>query len=234
MSPVHDSGPEYAAAVNVADDRERVYGGRALSARRAERRQRFLAAGLLMIGEKGYAATSVADICAAAGLARSQFYDEFPNREKLLLDVYDVVQDDARDAVVAALAGVRTGDRRALVVAAITALIDSLGSDPRRARVSYLEMLGVSDAVERHRSRRRTEWAAFIEATLRSELGGDVVPPGGHEFAATAFIGALTELISTWSRMPDPRPPVDRIVDTMVAVLGAFVPDLDAPHRMAD
>ncbi|NIL79843.1 TetR family transcriptional regulator [Rhodococcoides kroppenstedtii] len=220
--------------MNVAGDSERVYGGRALSDRRAERRRRFLAAGLAVIGEKGYAATSVADICAAAGLARSQFYDAFPNREKLLLDVYDAVQDDARDAVIAALAAVENGDRRSLVIAAITALIDSLGSDPRRARVSYLEMLGVSDAVEQHRSRRRAEWAAFIEATLRGELGGDFVPPGGHEFAATAFIGALTELISTWSRMPDPRPPVDGIVDTMVAVLSAFVPDLDAPHRIGD
>ncbi|SFA44786.1 transcriptional regulator, TetR family [Rhodococcoides kroppenstedtii] len=220
--------------MNVAGDSERVYGGRALSDRRAERRRRFLAAGLAVIGEKGYAATSVADICAAAGLARSQFYDEFPNREKLLLDVYDAVQDDARDAVIAALAAVENGDRRALVTAAITALIDSLGSDPRRARVSYLEMLGVSDAVEQHRSRRRVEWATFIEATLRTELGGDFVPPGGHEFAATAFIGPLTELISTWSRMPGPRPPVGGIVDTMVAVLGAFVPDLDAPHRIGD
>ena len=57
-------------------------------------------AAIEVIGGRGYAATSVADICAAAGLARSQFYSEFANREALLVDVYDLIQDDALAAVV--------------------------------------------------------------------------------------------------------------------------------------
>ncbi|WP_308119438.1 TetR/AcrR family transcriptional regulator [Rhodococcus sp. BP-332] len=211
----------------MAEDVDRVYGGRSMTDRRADRRRRFLQAGIEVIGDKGYAATSVADICSAAGLARSQFYSEFANRETLLVAVYDLVQDDALAAVVAALADATDRTRRALVVAAMTALIDSLGRDPRRARISYLEMVGVSDDVEQHRSRRRATWAEFIEATLRAEIGADFVPPGGHRLAATAFLGALTELVSDWSRTPPPRPRVDGIVQTMIAVLGAFVPDLD-------
>ena len=50
----------------------------------------------------------------------------------------------------------------------MTALVGSIGGDPRRARISYLEMLGVSDAVEQHRTRRRAQWVEFFENTLRS------------------------------------------------------------------
>lgn len=183
-------------------------------------------AGIEVIGVRGYAATSVSDICVAAGLARSQFYSAFANREALLVDVYDLIQDDALAAVVAALDDQVDRDRRALVVAAMTALVGSIGNDPRRARISYLEMLGVSDAVEQHRARRRAQWVEFFENTLRSEVGPDFVPPGGYRSAATAFLGALTEIVSDWSRTAPPRPPIEQIVETMVAVLGAFVPDL--------
>lgn len=179
------------------------------------------------MGTKGYTATSVADVCAAAGLARSQFYSEFANREALLTAVYDLVQDEALAAVVAALENVVDRDRRSLVAAAMTALIESLGHDPRRARICYLEMLGVSDSVELHRRRRRATWANYIETTIRAELGDDFVPPGGHQLAASAFLGALTELVSEWSRSAPPRDPVDGIVEAMIAVLGAFVPYLD-------
>ncbi|MCZ4520096.1 TetR/AcrR family transcriptional regulator [Rhodococcus ruber] len=213
--------------MTVADDQGRIYAGRSSAARKADRRARFLHAGIEVMGVRGYAATSVAHICAAAGLARSQFYSEFANREALLVDVYDLIQDDALAAVVAALDGQLDRDRRALVVAAMTALVGSIGGDPRRARISYLEMLGVSDAVEQHRTRRRAQWVQFFENTLRSEVGSDFVPPGGYRLAATAFLGALTEIVSDWSRTDPPRPPIEHIVETMVAVLGAFVPDLN-------
>lgn len=213
--------------MTVADDKGRMYAGQSSAARKARRRARFLHAGIEVIGVRGYAATSVADICTAAGLARSQFYSEFANREALLIDVYELIQDDALAAVVAALDGHIDRDRRALVAAAMTALVGSIGGDPRRARISYLEMLGVSDAVEQHRTRRRAQWLDFFENTLRSEIGADFVPPGGYHLAATAFLGALTEIVSDWSRTDPPRPPIERIVETMVAVLGAFVPDLN-------
>lgn len=195
--------------------------------RRADRRAKFLQAAIEVLGTKGYSATSVADVCAAAGLARSQFYGEFANREKLLTDVYDLIQQDAETAVVTALSGSTDRDHRKLVAAAMGALIDSLGSDPRRARICYIEMLGVSDTVEQHRARRRAVWVGFFEATLRGEVGAEFDPPGGYRLAATAFLGAFTEVVSDWSRTPSPRPPVGALVDTMIAVLAAFVPDLD-------
>lgn len=195
--------------------------------RRADRREKFLQAGIEVIGSMGFQSSSVTDICAAAGLARTHFYKEFDNREQLLMSVYDLIQNDVLAAIERALRSTHNRDRRDIVAATMSACIDALGSDPRRARITYFEMVGVSDVVEEHRRKRRAVWATFIESTLRAEIGADFVPPGGHLLAATAYLGALSELVAEWSRTPPPRPPVDKLVETMIAVLGAFVPYVD-------
>ncbi|TJZ80478.1 TetR/AcrR family transcriptional regulator [Rhodococcus oryzae] len=201
---------------------ERHYGGRPVTARKAERRSQFLGAALAVFTEKGYARSSVADICAAAGLARSQFYAEFASREDLLLALYDQIQSDARDAMVAGLAEVDSADVREHAAAAMAAFVESIGQDPRRAQISYVDIVGVSPRVEQHRLDQRAVWRGFFESTLRGVAGAGFVPPGGYEMASTAFIGALTALVHQWSTT-DPRPPVAGLIDVMTTVLNAFV-----------
>ncbi|MBF6480002.1 TetR/AcrR family transcriptional regulator, partial [Nocardia cyriacigeorgica] len=64
------------------------YAGRSVAERRAERRALFLEAGLTVFAEKTYAASSISDVCAVAGLSRRQFYEQYTGREELLVDVY--------------------------------------------------------------------------------------------------------------------------------------------------
>ncbi|ORM33385.1 TetR/AcrR family transcriptional regulator [Williamsia sp. 1135] len=201
----------------------RIYGGKSMAVRRAERRAKFIEAGLTVFGGKGYAASSVADICAEAGLARSQFYSEFGSREDLLLGVYDAVQDDSQTAVVAALEREGADAEKALLTAAaMAALVRSVGDDPRRARIVFVEMIGVSSRVEKHRANRRALWAEFIAATIAERSDGGFTPPGGYKLATTAFLGALTELVHAWSTS-DPRPPIDDLIAVITAVLNALV-----------
>lgn len=199
-----------------------------MAERRADRHSRFLQAGLDLFGTKGYGATSVSDICASAGLVRTQFYSAFTNREKLLTDVYDRIQQSAEAAVVAALARSTGQGNRELASVVMTALVDSIGRDPRRTRICYIEMLGVNDAVEQHRADRRRAWVDFFETMLRKEVGSDYEPPGGYRLASTAVLGAFTEVVSDWSRTPaaERSVPVNAVVETLIAVLSTFVPDL--------
>ncbi|MGW6374706.1 TetR/AcrR family transcriptional regulator [Rhodococcus sp. NPDC055112] len=210
--------------MEAVSDVERQYGGRPVTARRAERRSQFIAAALAVFTEKGYARSSVADVCAAAGLARSQFYAEFASREDLLLALYDQIQSDAREAMVAALAEVASSELRDLVAAAMEAFVESIGADPRRAQISYVDIVGVSPRVEQHRLDQRVVWAGFFESTLRGVVGEGFEPPGGYPLAATAFIGALTALVHQWSTT-DPRPPVAGLVEVMTTLLSALARD---------
>lgn len=167
--------------------------------RRAQRREQFLAAGLAVFGEQGYQASSITGVCKAAGLARAQFYEHFGNREELLLAVYDLIQSDARRAVGDALAAAGGADVPARARVAMRAYAESIGRDPRRARVSFVEIVGVSDVVERHRVDQRAIWVRFFADELRQALGPDFVPVGGYTAAATGFIGALMALVHQWS-----------------------------------
>ena len=83
---------------------DRRYGGRTVVARKAERRQRFLEAATQIFAERGYATCSLAEVCAAAGLSKRQFYEEFDTREDVLAAAYDRIHDEAAVAVMTAVA----------------------------------------------------------------------------------------------------------------------------------
>ena len=66
---------------------ERRIRGRTLAERREERRDAMLAAGLDLFGTKGYAATTVEEVCRRAYVSSRNFYEEFDNRLGLLVAV---------------------------------------------------------------------------------------------------------------------------------------------------
>ena len=66
---------------------ERRIRGRTLAERREERRDAMLAAGLDLFGTKGYAATTVEEVCRRAYVSSRNFYEEFDNRLSLLVAV---------------------------------------------------------------------------------------------------------------------------------------------------
>lgn len=175
-----------------------------------------------MFSEKGYAASSVADLCKAAGLARRQFYDEFDSREDALIALYDSIQSDAKAATTDALGRMESADPHELAAVAMAAYIESIGSDARRARISFVDSVGVSPRMEQHRMDERAAWRLFFEKTIRDTVGQEYVPPGGFAMASTAFIGALVALVQQWSTA-DPRPPIADLTDVMVAFLDSII-----------
>jgi len=208
--------------VSTADGDNRTYGGIAVEDRRSRRRSQFLAAALDVFSEKGYTASSVADLCRSAGLARRQFYDEFASREDALIALYDSIQADAKAATTQAVARCTTSDTHELATAAMGAYVESIGKDPRRARISFVDSVGVSRRMDEHRLAERAVWREFFALTVRSAVGEDYVPPGGYEMASTAFIGALIALVQQWSTA-DPRPDVEDLTNIMVGFLDSLL-----------
>ncbi|MDY6808159.1 MAG: TetR/AcrR family transcriptional regulator [Actinomycetota bacterium] len=201
---------------------QRSYRGRPVTERRADRQDRFMAAGLEVFGTQGYAQGTVSAICAAAGLSRRQFYELFDSREDLLIAVYDMIHAQARAAVLAAFTDVG-GPRLSLedrVRPAIAAFFDSVATDPRRMRVAFVEIGGVSARVESHRVQSRAQWTEFF-GVAAAEIGGLDESPFGFTYEAAAFIGALTEAGHLWTSSTD-RPHRDDVIDMLVAVIVAL------------
>ena len=88
----------------------RRYAEKTATERRADRRTRLLEAALDAFGNGGYRAASIEQLCAAAGISTRNFYEEFANREELLIALHDDLNARALTAVVEALAEVDPDD----------------------------------------------------------------------------------------------------------------------------
>jgi len=177
----------------------RTYGGRSAADRRAERRERLLHAGLELFGTMGYAAASIEKLCTQAGVSTRNFYEEFTSREDLLTALHDRIIEQAFQAVLKALSDGDDAPLRERFELAVRAFITTTASDPRWARLSYVEIIGVSDAVERHRIAWRQRWAEFLVAEAERAVARGEAAPRSFQLGAVALIGSVNELVHHWS-----------------------------------
>ena len=129
----------------------RRYSGRSVEEWKAARRERLLAAALELFGTEGYPATSVERLCTQAKVSTRHFYHEFQNKEAVLLAVHAQVIELAVRTTGDALR--RTADRpvRERITAAVDGYLRTIMTDLRRARISFVEVVGTSPAVEEQR-----------------------------------------------------------------------------------
>ncbi len=201
----------------------RSYRGRSLADRRADRRERFQAAGLELFGTLGFARVTISALCAEAGLSRRQFYEEYSGSEELLTEIYQGIQESALAMVSAAIADSDTDDLRTIARDAMRAYLDAVARDQRIVRCAFVEIGGISEAMESHRIRSREEWARYMGMMIAS-LPGTTSEP--IDYNATAFIGSMTAVVHRWATA-DPRPDREQIVDLLADLLVRIAVDSD-------
>jgi AcrR family transcriptional regulator len=199
------------------------YGGKSAAQRQAERRRRFLDAALQLFGDTpGYRATTVAALSDAAGLSTRQFYEEFRTLEDVLAALHLQVNAWAEEAVLTAAAGTRDvplPDRAAAIFRAYAA---NVTADPRRVRITFVEIIGVSPRLEEQRLARRARWVDLICAEARAAVARGEAAPRDHRLAATAFIGGVNGLLHDYSAgWVDAT--LDEVVDELVRQLLALL-----------
>ena len=199
----------------------RRYGGRSAAERRADRRARLVAAGLEMFGTVGYAMATVGRVCKIANLSTRQYYEEFTSREALLIAVYDTINDEAAQAVAQALATVPDGPLTVRMRTALGAYVRSTATDQRRAKVAYVEIVGVNPAVEAHRMRTRSNWTTLIGSMLRGAIDAGEIPDRDYRLASSAYIGAVNGLLQDWCATED-RAPLDDVLAELSRLAGAL------------
>src|SRR5271163_2639302 len=148
------------------DQAPRRYRGLTPSERTAERRERLLEAGLELFGTQGYANTSIRAVCAAASMNVRHFYESFTGREDLLYQIYERIVHEIVLAAAKATGDADTveGKARAGLRAGWTVVTD----DRRKARIVALEVVGVSDRLDRLRRDIRHALADLTANNARS------------------------------------------------------------------
>jgi AcrR family transcriptional regulator len=195
------------------------YGGQTAEQRQAERRGRFLAAALQSFGSvPGYRGTTVSSLSEAAGLSTRQFYEEFRTREDVLAALHLQVNDWAEEAVLAAFAVAGDAPLVERVTAIFRAYAANVTADPRRIRITFVEIVGVSPRLEEQRLARRARWVDLICAEATAAAARGEAAPRDYRLAATAFIGSVNGLLHDWSSgWVDAT--LDEVVDELVRQL---------------
>jgi AcrR family transcriptional regulator len=201
--------------------RSGMYRGQSKAERRAERRERLLATAIDLFGTAGYAATPIETICAAAGVTARHFYEHFPSREALLRAVYDAIIADTQRAVIRALSSAANPEDR--VAAGVRAFVRAYLDDPRRGRIACVEVIGVSEDMERHRRSVIHAFASIIQA--QAELlaaEGKIERQWNYELVGVALAGGVNELVADWLFRRD-RPRIPKFVEEIVVFFLAVV-----------
>lgn len=100
----------------------RQWSGVSQADRQEIRRREFLLVGVGLLGSPDGPAVSVRAVCRGAGLTERYFYASFTDREQFVRAIYDHVAEQARDALLIAVAK-SPADRARAAVTAFTELI---------------------------------------------------------------------------------------------------------------
>jgi len=175
---------------------------------RAERREQLLAAATQAFARAGFAATSLDDIAAQAGISRVLLYRHFESKT----DLYRAVLERAIARLTA------TVGTRDYTYASIDALLGAAAEDPDGFRLLF------------HHAAREPEFRAQMDrfrrgmvATARRELAKVIGDRAWAQWAAQLAPVVAIEAVMAWldAGQPDPDQAADRIRQALAGVITA-------------
>lgn len=172
----------------------RRYGGIDLAERARQRRAAVLEAATELFAESGYRNTSVKQICDEAGLTQRYFYESFVDREAALMAVYDEIAGQMRSETLAAIEAADPDDLDVVTERGLSAFVEFLTTDTRRARIVLIEVVGVSPQLE---ARRHAVLHDFADLVTGAWLGRRE-PTSQQRLAAVALVGGVNHLLVDW------------------------------------
>lgn len=194
---------------------QRLRKGRTLEERKQERREALLDAALELYGTKGYAATTIEELCRAAFVSTRNFYEEFEGRPDVLVALGDRIVREAFGALVAAQTEMEDAPVEVRVRTSVGAVVHALLDDPRVGRVAFIESRGVSPVHEARRRDAHHLFAQFLTESARAEFGDRAWDAREPVTYALGLVGAFTEVLTDWV-LRDDKPDLDQVIDELV------------------
>jgi AcrR family transcriptional regulator len=198
----------------------RPYRGVEAADRVAERRRRFLEAGLDILGsDPDLSELTVRGICGRAGVALRYFYESFTDKEDLVAAVFDWVIADIAATTQAAVAAAPLHEQSR---AGMANIVRAIAADTRVGRLLFSSQLSNPVVV-----RKRTESFALMALLTFQHAGSLGAQHSERIKAASHFVvGGVTQMITAWLE-GEIALNNDQLVDQLAAMIdGLAVPDL--------
>jgi AcrR family transcriptional regulator len=160
----------------------------------ASQRGRMLAAMAEAVADKGYAATTVADVVGRAGVSRKTFYEHFTDKEQCFLAAWDAGVQLLIDAVTRATLETegRWQDR---IRAGARAYLETLAAVPAFARTFLIEVLGAGPRALERRAQVHARFAELLRTLHQAQRAAAPELPELPDEVFAATVGAVHELV---------------------------------------
>jgi AcrR family transcriptional regulator len=163
-----------------------------------------------VLADKGFSATKIADIAAAADVGVGTFYLYFPTKDAL----FDAVVEDTVARLKEALDAARAGapDPLARVRATNAAFCRFAAENRHVFKIVFGHAAAYNDVIRRAQAL----FAADIEDQMREGIASGAFAPLPADVAAQAIVGMATQILSWWTEHESV--PMDVLHDTMTSL----------------
>lgn len=171
---------------------------------RASQAGRLICAVADSVAAKGYAATSVADITALAGVSRKTFYEHFDDKEACFLSSYDTGAEAIYRAMVEALDPLQHWEDALETV--LSTWLEHLQADLAFTRAYMIEFWAVGEAARERWKGRRDRTAGLLKLfhELARKEDPDIVPVS--DVLIAAVVGGINRLVVSHVLANNPEP----------------------------
>lgn len=162
---------------------------------KASRRQDILAASKQVFADKGYHATTIADIARRAGLSYGSIYWYYESKEALFHELMSAEAAALRQHISTAVAAARSESATAASVqAAVAATIEFYDADRALVKLLFRDAFALGESFEEHLARIQGSFVDDTERLVISLQRQHVLAPGPSRviaYAITSLIGQL-------------------------------------------
>jgi AcrR family transcriptional regulator len=177
----------------------RSYRGMTLEQRTAERRERFLEAGLNIFGNEGFHAATVRKICKEAGLTDRYFYESYSSMEALLIEVYERCLKSILTRVQSTLLTVNKTEAPDKLLNELLNHFFTEMEDPRVAKVCMFEAEGVSDHMHNLYNDYIRRFVTILLSASQGYTNKWPLSEEESEVLGNAIVGGIIQATRNWA-----------------------------------
>jgi AcrR family transcriptional regulator len=181
-------------------------------------RERLLEATVRVVAEKGYGATTVADLTREAGISRTTFYAMFEDKEASFLAAYDTIADALVRRIAKAYEAEERWPQRAR--AGLAALLEALAEEPAIARLALVDVGAAGPAAQRRYRAALQRLTPLFEEGRDFAPGGRGLPANTSRMAIGAVAGLITDELAAGRAEYLPNLLSDLLFATLVPYIG--------------
>lgn len=177
--------------------------------KKREKRERIRQAALELFRRKGFSATTVEEITTAARVAKGTFFNYFPTKEAIILDLGE---RELGRVTVRSAAHVTSAYDRILIL--LQALAEGVEDDRELVRQAMTEAMRLPNlfSSDRHRFSLRAMLSLLVAQGQRS---GEFCPTPTADVVAQALDALLYQQIYLWATAPEPESLEKRLEDAL-------------------